>query len=381
MLTNTKIPAKVIAFAGAQNDEKKLAVYKMFLDYWNHYQSRNGKEGLEFSTTTVNADDEVVSISFDEKEHAMNEALKKEIMLHAGLSEFGTFPLETWANHPSLKWATFAVVNAMVDMILPQVVIDSIGLYTDVRTIDWGDSAAFDVEPRDLFVVSKAGRAKRTSEIRKQFKGQVVINPEQRELTVGVALYRILAGKESLAEFVAKIARSMEAQVTLDAYNAFVTATAALSTGAAGLKVVGYTQADFIGLAQKVSAWNGGQKVVAVGTQLALGNIIPADANYRYEIDSDFVKLGYVRNFAGVDTMVLPQVADLTTPFQTLISNSYIWFVSPTAQKILKLVLEGSTLANTSDVYANANLLQTSTLYKSWGVGVATNAVAGCMTV
>jgi hypothetical protein len=381
MLTNSKIPAQVLAFAGAQEDSSKLAPYKMFVDYWNHYMSRNGKEGLEYSTTTVNENDEVVSISFDEKEFAMNNALKKEIMRHAGIASFDQFPLETWANHPTLKWATFAVVSALVDMILPQVIIDSIGLYSDIRTIGFGDSAAFDVEPRDLFVVSKAGRAKRTSEINKQFKGQVVINPEQRELTVGVALYRVLAGKESLAEFVMKVARSMEAQLTLDAYNAFVIATAALSTGAAGLKVAGYTQTDFVTLSQKVQAWNGGQKVICVGTQLALANIIPADANYRYEIDSDFVKLGYVRNFAGTDIMVMPQVADFTTPFQTLISNSYLWFISPGAQKLLKVVLEGNTLSYTSDVYANANLLQTSTMYKSWGVGVATNAVAGCMTV
>jgi hypothetical protein len=381
MLTNSKIPAQVLAFAGAQQDSTKLAPYTMFLDYFNHYMSRNGKEGLEYSTTTVNDNDEVVTISFDEKEARMNVALKKEIMRHAGIASFDQFPLETWANHPTLKWATFAVVSALIDMILPQVIIDSIGLYSDVRTIGWGDSASFDVEPRDLFVVSKAGRGKRVSEINKQFKGQVVINPEQRELTVGVALYRVLAGKESLAEFVMKVARSMEAQLTLDAYNAFVVATAALSTGAAGLKVAGYTQTDFITLAQKVTAWNGGQKVIAVGTQLALGNIIPADANYRYEIDSDFVKLGYVRNFAGVDVMVMPQVADWTTPFQTLISNSYIWFISPGSQKLLKVVLEGSTLSYNSDVYSNANLLQTSTMYKSWGVGVATNAVAGCMTV
>ena len=381
MLTNSKIPAQVLAFAGAQQDSTKLAPYTMFLDYFNHYMSRNGKEGLEYSTTTVNDNDEVVTISFDEKEARMNVALKKEIMRHAGIASFDQFPLETWANHPTLKWATFAVVSALIDMILPQVIIDSIGLYSDVRTIGWGDSASFDVEPRDLFVVSKAGRGKRVSEINKQFKGQVVINPEQRELTVGVALYRVLAGKESLAEFVMKVARSMEAQLTLDAYNAFVVATAALSTGAAGLKVAGYTQTDFITLAQKVTAWNGGQKTIVVGTQLALGNIIPADANYRYEIDSDFVKLGYVRNFAGVDVMVMPQVADWTTPFQTLISNSYLWFISPGAQKLLKVVLEGSTLSYNSDVYSNANLLQTSTMYKSWGVGVATNAVAGCMTV
>ena len=376
-ISSTKIPAQVVMFAGENN----LAVYKMFHDYWNQYRSRNGAEGLEFATTTVNDKGEAVSISFDEKEAAMNAALKKEIMRVAGVVSFDAFPLETWATHPTLRWATFAVVSAMIDMILPETIIDSIGLYSDVRTIGWGDSAAFDVEPRDLFVVSKAGRAKRTSEVHKQFKGQVVINPEQRELTVGVSLYRVLAGKESLADFVAKVARSLETQLTIDVYNAFVTAMAALSTGAAGLKVVGYTQSDFVTLAQKVTAWNGGIKPVVLGTQLALANILPADGNYRYDIESDFVKLGYIRNFIGTDVVIIPQVADYTTPFETLISNNYLWFVSPTAQKLLKVVLEGNTLAYTTDVYANANLTQTSTMIKSWGVGVATNAVGAVMTV
>ena len=378
MLTTSKIPAQVIQFAGG---ESKLAPYKMFIDYWNHFQANNGKSGLEYSKTTLDSNGEVVSISFDEKEVAMNKALKAEIMRHAAISNFDQFPLETWATHPTLKWATFAVVSALVDMILPQTIIESIGMYTDVRTIGWGDSAAFDVEPRDLFVVSKAGRNNRRAEVHKQFKGQVVINPEARQITVGVSLYRVLAGKESLAEFVGKVARSVETRMTKDVYDAFVVATAALSTGAAGLKVAGYTQTDFATLAQKVSAWNGGAKPVVVGTQLALANVIPADANYRYEIDSDFVKLGYVRNFLGTDVVVLPQLADFTTPFQTLISNSYLWFLSPGSQKIMKLVLEGNTLAYSDDVYANANLMQTSTMIKSWGVGVATNAVAGCMTV
>jgi hypothetical protein len=356
---NTKIPAQVILFAGG---EANLGPYKMFRDYWNQYLSRNGKTGLEFATTTVNDAGEVVSISFDEKESVMNAAMKREIMRIAGVKDFGDFPLETWATHPTLRWATFAVVSAMVDMILPETIINSIGLYSDVRTIGWGDSAAFDIEPRDLFVVSKAGRGKRTSEVHKQFKGQVVINPEQRELTVGVSLYRVLAGKESLAEFVTKVTRSMETQLTIDVYNAFVVAMAALTTGASGLKVVGYTQTDFVTLAQKVTAWNGGIKPVVLGTQLALANILPHDANYRYEIDSDFVKLGYVRNFAGTDVVILPQVADYTTPFTTLISNSYLWFVSPGAQKLLKVVLEGNTLAYTSDTYGNANLTQNSTI-------------------
>jgi hypothetical protein len=373
-----QIPANIVAFAGG---EQNLGVYKMFRDYWNQYQDRNGVKNMEFATTTVNDKGETVSISFDEKEVAMNAALKREILRIAGIQDFAAFPLETWATHPTLKWATFAVVSAMIDMILPETINTSMGLYTETRNIGWGDTAAFDVSPRDLFVVSKAGRAKRLSEVHMQYKGQVVVNPENHELTVGVSLYRVLAGKESLAELVAKVARSMETAISVEAYNAFVTAMNTLTTGAAGTKVVGYTQTDFANTAQKIAAFNGGSKPLVFGTQVALATILPADANYRYDLESDYVKFGYIKNFLGTDIVVLPQIADWQNPFQLLVSDSYLWFLSPSGGKFLKVVLEGSTLSYVSDTYAYANLMQTSTIYKSWGVGIATAAIAGVITI
>jgi hypothetical protein len=153
------------------------------------------------------------------------------------------------------------------------------------------------------------------------------------------------------------------------------------ATSSTGLKVAGYSQPEFVRLSQTVAAWNGGAKPIAIGTQVALANILPSNANYRYEIDSDFVKVGYLRNFQGTDIMVLPQIADWTSPYSLKLSNSRIWFVSPSSQKIVKVVLEGSTLAYGRDYYEHANLLQTSTIMKSWGTAIATSAVAGTMTV
>lgn len=369
-----KIPNQVLNFAGEQN----LAVYKMFVDYWNHYRFlKNDRKDLEFQQTTVTPEGATVPLSFSEKEEKLNSALKREIMRVAGVQNFEQFPLETWVNHPSLKWATFAVISAVIDMILPETIIDSIGLYSDVRTIGWGDSAAFDVSPRDLFIVSKAGRSKRTTELHKQFKGQVTVIPEPREMTVFVSLMKVLAGKESLAEFVMKMTRSFETALAIDVYNAFYTAMEAVdSTASTGLLVAGYSQSEFVRLSQTVTAWNGGSKAVAIGTQRALASILPSNANYRYDFQSEYVKVGYLRDFQGTDIMVLPQVANWESPFGLKLADNRIWLISPASQKLIKVVLEGNVISYTSDTYANANLLQTTTLIKSWGTAVATNAVA-----
>lgn len=368
-----KIAKQILEFAGEAN----LAPYKMFVDYYNHFRALNGGKTTEYQTTTTSPEGVIVPISFAEKEEKLNAALRREIMRVAGVSDISQFPVESWANHPMLKWATFAVVSAMIDMILPDTIIESIGIYSDVRTIGWGDSAAFDVSPRDLFVVSKAGRSKRTTELHKQFKGQVTILPEPRELSVFVSLMKVLAGKESLAELVMKMTRSFETALALDVYNTFVTAMGAVdNTASTGLRVAGYTQTEFVRLSQTVAAWNNGAKPVAIGTQQALASILPANANYRYDFESEYVKVGYLRDFQGTSIMVLPQVADWQTPFGLKLANDKIWIVSPSSQKLVKVVLEGSVLSYTSDVYANANLIQTSTMIKSWGTGIATNAVA-----
>jgi len=371
-----RIPKNAMTFASSDK------LYKQFGDYWNHYLSNNGVTNVSFETKRL-VDGKEETISFSEKEEEMNETLKESILKFAGLAELTKdFPLEQWANHPTLKWATFAVVSALIDMVIPDALIRSTSLYADVRAIGWGDSADFQLKPRDLFMVSKHGRAQRYAQQQKQFNGQVTLIPELREMSVEVSLYKVLSGKESLADFTAKAVQSIEVDMARDVYSTFNTAMAALdNAGDDLLRIAGYSQTNLISLGQKVTAWNGGQKAMIVGTQLALQNILPADANYRYTLESDFMKLGYVQNAFGFDVMVLPQVADYRTPFLTLLDDTKLYLVSPSANKLVKVVIEGSTMANVDGVYQNANLTQSATLWKSWGSAVATNSVAGVITL
>jgi hypothetical protein len=322
------------------------------------------------------------SKSLDEKEALLNAAIRKEIIRRSGVPYAAEATPADLFTHPLIRYEMFAVVGALVDMILPETIIDSIGLYTDVKQIGFGDSAAFDVAPRDLFVVSKAGRAQKNAEVHKQYKGQVTVTPENRQIDVAVSMYKVLSGIDSLAELVMKAARSIETQVTLDAYNAFATAMAGLdATATTGLYITGYSQANIVRLCQQVQAWNQGAKPVIVGTQLALVNVLPDDANYRYDLQSDFVKIGYLRTAFGYDVMALPQVADITTQFGRAISDSYLWVLSPSTNKLLKLVLEGQILSFTDGPFDRANLEQKSTMQKAWGVAVATNSIAGTIAV
>ncbi|MEG2987745.1 MAG: hypothetical protein RR809_09320, partial [Lachnospiraceae bacterium] len=239
-----------------------------FKDYMFDYLSNvDKKEGYSYNK----------EISFAEKEKLINKAIVSDIERVAGVKlEMEGIAPEVMANHPNIRFATFAVVGQLIDMIVPDVLDKSIGLYTETRFGMFGDSFRFDVEPNDLFYVSKAGRDQRTVEFQKQFSGTQYVTPENRAITVFVNLFRVLCGMESLAKFVMKAILSVEANITKEVFHAMNTAMAGLPKTPAGGSlqitaaggVVDKTEA--IRLAQTVTAFNGGATAVFVGTRVAL---------------------------------------------------------------------------------------------------------------
>lgn len=345
-----------------------------FRDYMNQYFSEvQKKEGFPYDKT----------LSFAEKEKKVDAIMLGEISKLAGvdLSNKG-ISIEMFSQHPVLKWASFAVINSLIDMVIPDVLDKSIGIYTETRYGAYGDSFNFDVEPNDLFYVSKAGRDQRTVEFQKQFVGQVTVVPENREISVAVNFYKVLCGKESIAKFVMKAVLSLEAQITREVYTAFDTAMGGLPTTPVDskLNVTGWDKKEAVRLAQTVTAFNNNSKAIFLGTALALSDILPSNANYRYWLTDEYVTLGYIRNAFGYDTMVMPQLADWKNPYKLALRDDRIYVISP-VEKPVKLCYEGAARTNTMGAYETANLTESTTINKSYGIGIATNAIAGVITL
>ena len=264
-------------------------------------------------------------------------------------------------------------------LIIPNTLMSDLGTIAQISNGAWGDTLKITIQPRDLFVVSKGGRARRTFDITRQFKGEKTIVPEVRSITVGISLYDVLRGAYTLAEFVTKAALSIETQMKYDIYDAFAAVMNALpaTPGDSQLRISGYTQDTAIELAQKIQAWNGGNKAIFLGTKLALSHILPASTGTRIMLGDEYVKIGYLRDFFGFSTVELEQIADYATEFAVKLDDSKIYIVSPGTDKLVKVFIEGSTLSNVDGNYTNANLQQTATLYKSYGGGVISSAIAG----
>jgi hypothetical protein len=370
------LPSTVLQFAAGDP-----SLFVEFKDYWNQYRAENGPKGKHYSFSTK--DQNGNPISFAEKESLLNAHLKREIGKRAGV-DFSSAPLENLVSHPLVVYYTFAIVDQLIDAVLPDTLIDSIGAYAEIRSSGLGDSFRFTVKPRDLFAVSKAGRlGMKTAEVKKQFDGEVTVVPEMRQIAVGVSLYRVLTGQESLAIFVAKAIKSLETAMNKEVYDVFQAAMVALSSSpaASALQISGYSQASLTKLGQRVSAWSGGAAPLVLGTKIALANILPDDANYRYELESDFVQLGYMRHAFGMDIFELPQVADWTTFGATVLSDSYIYILAPGTDKIVKLCLEGATMSNTDTPYQHATLMQSTNIWKSFKAAVVTSSLGAVIAL
>lgn len=355
--------------------DEQTKVEKVFKDYIYHYMSEvEMREGYSYDNRHTLA----------EKDQAVNKLMKDEVAKLSGINfENSRIPVESLVGNPNVQWAFYATTNALIDMVLPDIIIRDTGLYTDTRVLAYGDTARFDVKSNDRFYVSKAGRAMRTTEFQREYASTITINPENHMISVSVDQYKIFCGIDSMAAYTVKVILAVEEEINREVYTTFDTAMATLPTTPAdsALQITGWDETEAVRLAQTVQSWNGNSRAIFMGTPLALRKIMPKDANYRYALDSDYVRLGYIRDFMGFGVMVMPQVADWRNPYKLALNDDKIYVFSPALQKPVHLVLEGATRTNAIDHFENADLTASNTLYKAWGIGVGYNGIAGLINL
>ena len=279
--------------------------------------------------------------------------------------------------NPNHQWATFAVIGAMIDTVLPDSVIETFDRFAEVRQGGFGDSFSFDIKPNSLFLVTKAGNGRRHTFAQRQFNGQATLIPENRMITVEEDLYRILAGKRNLAEYAVKVAQSIEETMALDIYNAINDTYSALP---ATFKEASFTQDTFVSLAQRVTAFNRGVKCAVFGTQLALSKIVPTNEYFKMQLGEEYVKTGYLSTFCGCDLYSIPQKANWTSSTYAMrLDDTRLYFVSSGVDKLVKVGIEGSTLSFTNNTFDNATLVQKQTLMKRFATGLISSAFFGVM--
>ena len=335
-------------------------------DYVNHYRKEN------FSTKkTVQG-----TASLADKEALVNKMAHAEIAKFANIdtSFLGNAQMST---NPMFRWAFFAVVNKLVDIVIPDVVAEDFYQFADVSVVGKGNSGKFTIKSSDLFEVSVNGNSRRHINAQKQFTGEKTLTPVNHTITTQVDLYRVMAGEESLADYAMRVILSIEAEIAIDIAYAM---ESAFDTRTAHFKENGYTPVAFKTLATRVAAANGGRKAIAVGTELGLMNVLPQDDYLKLGLGETYNSVGYLPVFLNTPLIALSQKIDWSSAdYDFAINDKLIYFVSPGVQKLIQVVFEDEGLYIADDVFANGNLIQNASMHKGWITGMITNSKVGIM--
>lgn len=232
-------------------------------------------------------------------------------------------------------FAAFAIVDATVSAILPSVITPAFSVFMDLRFVGVGDIAKFKIMPNSLFTVSKGGRGERTTARQKAYAGDVIIAPEEHIITVYVDMYRVLAGKESIAELIRLVVLAIEQDMYAEAVSALTTGLTAVTAGTAYTQTGAFDMATLMTLAETVQVYNSGVRPVIAGTAVALMNVIPDSASgYRGNFDANGGSIDLLRGVYGFDVLKLNQAA--AAGGGLVLPNNVIYVVSPSQDKLVK---------------------------------------------
>lgn len=321
--------------------------------------------------------------SREEMNVLVNKAFAQEIATQSGFAMkdgMDKTEIKRYSMNPQVKYFANEIRDVMIDAVLPTVLSQSALRYiADIKYADLGDTIKFDLETDTLFTVSKAGNRKRHYPIQKTFRTSVTMTGDNHEIAVSTTLYEILTGQSYIAEEVIRMALSMEHAMLTDGYDAFVTAT---GTVPSELTSVGFNEKSIIKICEKVTAYNGGRKAVIMGTPTALKAILPSNTNYRYLLDSEYVKLGHLLQFNNYDVIPMENVADPfgATDYAMKFDDTKLYIISPAADKVVKLGVFGGTVTHTDAPYANANKSIDTVSEKAWSASAIFGSVFGTVT-
>jgi hypothetical protein len=352
------------AYYSMPTEYKEIVQAGVELFYHNRYDTAPANSSLKGKYAQYSQG------KYQEKEAIFNKSLKAFANKLAGLGVDSPIS-DTYASmHPTVKMATFAVISEMIDIVIPETVLEDFYQFSEVKSSNWGDNFVFNVPSSDLFVVSTAAEGTKTGTRQRILGTDVILNPIAHRITAGEDMYRILSGKVNMADFAMRVIRSIETEITTEISTAIFGSYSALAT--AYKQTGAFSQPTWNTLVDQVTAANAGSKAVGFGTRAALSKIVPADQYFRFGLGEQYNESGYLTNFQGTDLMVLQQRIIPNT--DTLaIDNATVLVVSAPSKNLVKIGFEGDTVITQSDVNQNADNSMDYTIFKKWDMKIATS--------
>jgi len=358
-------------FTNFSKDQKDIVTAGVELFYHWKYENAKSAEKNRVSKYKSYAEKEG---SYHDKQKLFSDTLVKQAIASAYLPQGMEFSKSVMMSHPNVKFTMFAIISEILDVVIPETVMDNFYQFAEVKNGSWGDSFVWSVPNNDLFVVSKLADGIRKGNRQRLVGTDVVLNPIMREVTIGEDLYRVISGKVQWGDWVNRVAQAIETQITLDIYNAIFNSYSSLGT--AYKQNAAFAQTSFNNLVQLVEGANGGARAVAFGTKIALSKAVPDNQYMQFGLGQEYNTAGYLGNFQGTDLFKFDQ--RVTPNTDTLaISDTYLLIVATMVDKLVKIAFEGETIISQTESTGSADNSIDYTVKKKWDAKLITSAKYG----
>lgn len=361
-----RISEELVQFAKGNTD-----FYTAFADYHNHKAVEEWGKNMG---------------SYDQSRTVAEKASKIHDAFFAEISKISNCELtennrDAWFANPVVKWAELAIVNTLVNVVLPGYVASTFAPFVDFRTVGYSDVVNFTIPPKTLYTVSKGARGERTSFRQKKYAGNIALSPVEHIITTYVDMARVFAGKDDLAEAVRAIVVSIELDMNKEIVSALSTGLNGASYPAQFKETGAFDAKKLVQLAQRVQAYNQMAKPIILGTASALMNVLPdSSLGYRMNIDGKEGVVSFVKNFYGFDIYELPQAPTGSADFGMALADNVLYVISPAVSKAVAGVMSTS-MTNSNQFYENADISQNFTMRKAYDFQFIGASYAGMYTI
>ena len=177
--------------------------------------------------------------------------------------------------------------------------------------VGFGDNAKYFVDSNEMFVVNDAAVGVARGGVLTTYGTEYTVTAHKKEVGCYVDWYHVAAGKQDWGKFGVKIGLAYAAYIegkVVKAMESCISGANAAKHGISGYIANNFSDENWVVTARNVQLANGGSDVYALGTKIALQNVLPeqtATSGFRYLEDSSIVKTGFLPAYKEVPMIEL----------------------------------------------------------------------------
>lgn len=289
--------------------------------------------------------------------------------------------------NPNVQLGLFAVIEEVLNegFIKEEWQIPFFDRFVETRSQSRGDKTVFYVKSRNEVVVSRVAKDGKVELDRQRFDEghELTVKTETHAVKVYEHLARIMLGRATWGEFVAKMYEAKERHIAEKCYEAFAGVVENLPNQF--VHRGSYDTAKIKEVIRNVKLLSGATSVTLLGTELAL-EALTQDDSIKYlgsaDVQNEIYATGRLGRWFGHDVIELPNGFKLGTGLEEMVLSDKVVYIIPNVEeKPVKLVVENELLDINEADFARVDDTIEIALRWSAGASVITGSAIGAFII